>query len=183
MTLNVLAETKCHQTTQKLSLHVATVFLRIKFDITYRAFGCRCSLRQCDAISRWCWRLTRMLTEFLRPATPPFSIGGPSSILHQSLLYDVKNSCFRESLAFATEPVFASLANVLGNHDNMPSPPPKDIAEHKLYDVEIKYGLLQVCHIVVSIASFSLAHWRMDSHSWCYEVICTTVFGAIKWVC
>lgn len=33
---------------------------------------------------------------------------------------------FRDCLAFATEPIFASLANLLGKHDNMPSPPPPD---------------------------------------------------------
>lgn len=32
----------------------------------------------------------------------------------------------RDCLAFATEPIFASLANLLGKHDNMPSPPPDD---------------------------------------------------------
>lgn len=52
--------------------------------------------------------------------------------------------CYRESLAFATEPVFASLANVLGCHDNMPNPSPSDFKEYSLFDVEIKYGLLQV---------------------------------------
>ncbi|XP_072002445.1 SCY1-like protein 2 isoform X2 [Engystomops pustulosus] len=50
----------------------------------------------------------------------------------------------RDCLAFCTEPVFASLANVLGNWDNLPSPVPADIKDHKLYDVETKYGLLQV---------------------------------------
>ncbi|XP_030845520.1 SCY1-like protein 2 isoform X3 [Strongylocentrotus purpuratus] len=50
----------------------------------------------------------------------------------------------RESLAFATEPVFASLANILGCHDNMPSPIPPYIGEHELFEVEIKYGLLQL---------------------------------------
>ncbi|XP_029455593.1 SCY1-like protein 2 [Rhinatrema bivittatum] len=50
----------------------------------------------------------------------------------------------RDCLAFCTEPVFASLANVLGNWDNLPSPVPSEIKEHKLYDVETKYGLLQV---------------------------------------
>ncbi|XP_045584450.1 SCY1-like protein 2 isoform X2 [Procambarus clarkii] len=50
----------------------------------------------------------------------------------------------RETLAFATEPVFASLANVLGNTDNMPAPPPPTLKNYKLYDVEIKYGLMQV---------------------------------------
>ena len=45
-----------------LSIHVATVFLRIKFDGTYIAFDCCCSLHQCDTFSRWLqhwWRLQR----------------------------------------------------------------------------------------------------------------------------
>ncbi|KAI5617755.1 SCY1-like protein 2 [Silurus asotus] len=50
----------------------------------------------------------------------------------------------RDCLAFCTEPVFASLANVLGQWDNLPSPVPTDIKEHKLFDVETKYGLLQI---------------------------------------
>lgn len=53
--------------------------------------------------------------------------------------------CFyRESLAFATEPVFASLANIVKCYHNLPSNLPKELEEHKLYEVEIKYGLLQV---------------------------------------
>jgi len=40
--------------------------------------------------------------------------------------------------------VYASLANVLGRHDNMPSPVPAHIRDYKLFDVEIKYGLLQL---------------------------------------
>ncbi|ELK10343.1 SCY1-like protein 2 [Pteropus alecto] len=50
----------------------------------------------------------------------------------------------RDCLAFCTEPVFASLANVLGNWENLPSPVSPDIKDYKLYDVETKYGLLQV---------------------------------------
>lgn len=50
----------------------------------------------------------------------------------------------RESLAFATEPVFASLANVLGNTDNMPQPVPNHLVNYKLYELEIKYGLMQI---------------------------------------
>lgn len=50
----------------------------------------------------------------------------------------------RESLAFATEPVFASLANVLGNTENMPQPTPSHISNYKLFEVEIKYGLMQI---------------------------------------
>ena len=48
-------------------------------------------------------------------------------------------------MAFCAEPVFASLANVLGNWENLPSPVSPDIKDYKLYDVETKYGLLQVC--------------------------------------
>ncbi|XP_045322333.1 SCY1-like protein 2 isoform X5 [Leopardus geoffroyi] len=50
----------------------------------------------------------------------------------------------RDCLAFCTEPVFASLANVLGNWENLPSPVSPDIKDYNLYDVETKYGLLQV---------------------------------------
>lgn len=50
----------------------------------------------------------------------------------------------RDCLAFCTEPVFASLSNVLGQWENLPSPLPNDIKEYKLYDVETKYGLLQI---------------------------------------
>ncbi|CAH1970866.1 unnamed protein product [Acanthoscelides obtectus] len=48
----------------------------------------------------------------------------------------------RESLAFATEPVFASLANILGQTTNMPQP--ANMSDYKFFDIEIKYGLLQV---------------------------------------
>ncbi|XP_038636122.1 SCY1-like protein 2 isoform X1 [Scyliorhinus canicula] len=51
----------------------------------------------------------------------------------------------RDCLAFCTEPIFASLANVLGCYDHLPSPVPTEIKEHKLFDVEVKYGILQVC--------------------------------------
>ena len=50
----------------------------------------------------------------------------------------------RDCLAFATEPVFASLSNLLGQHENLPSPVPVQIRDYKMFDVEIKYGLLQV---------------------------------------
>ena len=51
---------------------------------------------------------------------------------------------FRDSLAFATEPVFSSLANVLGFLDNGPQPPNSSLKDYKLHEIEIKYGLLQV---------------------------------------
>lgn len=51
----------------------------------------------------------------------------------------------RDSLAFATEPVLASLANILGSSThNMPSPLPEALQGYKLHDVEIKYGFVQV---------------------------------------
>ena len=67
------------------------------------------------------------------------------------------NLFYRESLAFATEPVFSSLANLLGCHDNMPTPIPPDIKDHKLYEVEIKYGLLQV--IIYRITILLIMKW------------------------
>lgn len=69
-----------------------------------------------------------------------------SAFICLSLLFSLDVFVFisRDCLAFCTEPVFASLANVLGQWDNLPSPVPTDIKEYKLYDVETKYGLLQV---------------------------------------
>lgn len=51
---------------------------------------------------------------------------------------------YRDSLAFATEPVFASLANILGKTENIPVPAPPQLDNFNLFEVEIKYGLLQV---------------------------------------
>uniref|UniRef100_H0VTE9 SCY1 like pseudokinase 2 n=1 Tax=Cavia porcellus TaxID=10141 RepID=H0VTE9_CAVPO len=63
----------------------------------------------------------------------------------------------RDCLAFCTEPVFASLANVLGNWENLPSAISPDIKDYKLYDVETKYGLLQV-------SLFSLSFLQQNLH-------------------
>lgn len=57
-------------------------------------------------------------------------------------------------MAFCTEPVFASLANVLGNWENLPSSISPDIKDYKLYDVETKYGLLQVCSFMYLVMCF-----------------------------
>uniref|UniRef100_A0A2R5LB14 Protein kinase domain-containing protein n=1 Tax=Ornithodoros turicata TaxID=34597 RepID=A0A2R5LB14_9ACAR len=59
----------------------------------------------------------------------------------------------RESLAFATEPVFCSLANILGQQENMPVPPPSKLKDYQLYDIEIKYGLLQVSEGLIFLHS------------------------------
>jgi len=50
----------------------------------------------------------------------------------------------RDSLAFATESCFGSLANCLGFYDNITQPIPKEFEDYKLYDVEIRYGIVQV---------------------------------------
>ncbi len=69
----------------------------------------------------------------------------PSRLRHPQILtvqHPLEES--RDCLAFATEPVFASLANLLGRRDNLPSPPPQAVRDYKPFDVEIKYGLLQL---------------------------------------
>lgn len=47
----------------------------------------------------------------------------------------------RDSLAFVTEPIIASLANYLGNYSNMPS---ESTQFQSLHEIEIKYGLMQL---------------------------------------
>jgi len=60
-----------------------------------------------------------------------------------SLQHPIEES--RDSLAFATESCFASLANCLGCYDNITQPIPKDIEDYKLYDAEIRHGIVQLC--------------------------------------
>ncbi|XP_030629513.1 SCY1-like protein 2 [Chanos chanos] len=82
----------------------------------------------------------------------------------------------RDCLAFCTEPVFASLANVLGQWDNLPSPVPTDIKEYKLYDVETKYGLLQISEGL----SFLHSGVKMVHGNLCPENIILNKSGAWK---
>lgn len=58
----------------------------------------------------------------------------------------------RESLAFATEPVLSSLSAVFKNSDSLSGVPNKDI---QLYDIEIKYGLLQVKSIILVVSLYN----------------------------
>ncbi|KAF5907975.1 SCY1-like protein 2 isoform X2, partial [Clarias magur] len=82
----------------------------------------------------------------------------------------------RDCLAFCTEPVFASLANVLGQWDNLPSPVPTDIKEHKLFDIETKYGLLQISEGL----SFLHSGVKMVHGNLCPENIILNKSGAWK---
>lgn len=53
--------------------------------------------------------------------------------------------CCSDTLAFATEPVLGTLANVLGClEDRLPQNLPALVKEYTFLDIEIKYGLLQV---------------------------------------
>ncbi|KAM6961663.1 SCY1-like protein 2 isoform 1-T1 [Tautogolabrus adspersus] len=82
----------------------------------------------------------------------------------------------RDCLAFCTEPVFASLSNVLGQWENLPSPVPTDIKEYKLYDVETKYGLLQISEGL----SFLHSGVKMVHGNLCLENIILNKSGAWK---
>ncbi|XP_077400951.1 SCY1-like protein 2 isoform X2 [Vanacampus margaritifer] len=82
----------------------------------------------------------------------------------------------RDCLAFCTEPVFASLSNVLGHWDNLPSPVPNDIKEYKLYDVETKYGLLQISEGL----SFLHSGVKMVHRNLCPENIVLNKSGSWK---
>ncbi|XP_052348506.1 SCY1-like protein 2 isoform X2 [Oncorhynchus keta] len=82
----------------------------------------------------------------------------------------------RDCLAFCTEPVFASLSNVLGQWDNLPSPVPTDIKDYKLYDVETKYGLLQISEGL----SFLHSGVKMVHGNLCLENIILNKSGAWK---
>lgn len=71
----------------------------------------------------------------------------------------------RESLAFATEPVFASLANVLGYRENMPTTNNKEFV---LYDIEIKYGMLQVLY---TLLAFLVLQFLINYFKTCFKCL------------
>lgn len=83
----------------------------------------------------------------------------------------------RECLAFATEPVFASLANVLGQHNNIPQQPLlEELRLYKLHDVEIKYGLLQL----IEGLTFLHSDMKLLHRNLCPESIILSKQGAWK---
>lgn len=82
----------------------------------------------------------------------------------------------RESLAFATEPIFASLANILGNNENMPQPIPSHLVNYKLYELEIKYGLMQIAEGL----TFLHNDVKLLHHNICPESIIVNQQGAWK---
>ncbi|VDN25617.1 unnamed protein product [Dibothriocephalus latus] len=59
-----------------------------------------------------------------------------------SVMHPLEDS--RDSLGFATEPVFTSLANALGRHDNLTGPIIDKLNDFKFTDIELKYGILQL---------------------------------------
>lgn len=82
----------------------------------------------------------------------------------------------RDSLAFATEPVFASLANVLGKTDNVPQLLASKLENYKLHDIEIRYGLLQLGEGLAFLhADVKLLHGNL-----CPESIIVNSHGAWK---
>ncbi|RUS84700.1 hypothetical protein EGW08_007528, partial [Elysia chlorotica] len=71
-----------------------------------------------------------------------------------------------DSLAFASEPVFASLSNVLGIHERLPSPLPPDIRDHDFIELEIKHGIVQITDALSYIHNKErLVHCNLGPHS------------------
>lgn len=51
----------------------------------------------------------------------------------------------RDTIAFVTEPIIASLSNYMGNYTNMPSATESSATQFPpLHEIEVKYGLLQL---------------------------------------
>ena len=74
---------------------------------------------------------------------------------------------FRDCLAFATEPIFASLANILGKHDNMPS----QISPEFKVDISLFCLVHVVCKEWVYIASVWAASQILVPYSNCNHQI------------
>ncbi|KAG8195910.1 hypothetical protein JTE90_001145 [Oedothorax gibbosus] len=86
-------------------------------------------------------RRRETITEILR-----FSVRQLDRFKHPKMLtlyHPIEEST--ETLAFATEPVMASLANILGYlEDRLPQNIPNTVRDYNFLDIEVKYGLLQV---------------------------------------
>ncbi|XP_041365074.1 SCY1-like protein 2 [Gigantopelta aegis] len=82
----------------------------------------------------------------------------------------------REMLCFATEPVFCSLANAFGNHDNIPQPVPKNLQSYQLNDVELRHGILQV----IEGLAFLHSDAKIMHHNICPESIVLSKSGTWK---
>uniref|UniRef100_A0A0R3RRS4 Protein kinase domain-containing protein n=1 Tax=Elaeophora elaphi TaxID=1147741 RepID=A0A0R3RRS4_9BILA len=81
----------------------------------------------------------------------------------------------RDSYAFCTEPVFASLANALGRLDNI-TPRPAHLDEFVLLDIEIRYGLFQI----IEALSFLHIDVRMMHRNICPESVIINEKGEWK---
>ncbi|GMT04731.1 hypothetical protein PENTCL1PPCAC_26905 [Pristionchus entomophagus] len=81
----------------------------------------------------------------------------------------------RDSLAFCTEPIFASLANCMGKRDNF-STDPSHLNDFAFHDVEIRHGLLQISEAL----AFLHIDARMLHRNVCPESILINDRGAWK---
>ncbi|XP_022244432.1 SCY1-like protein 2 [Limulus polyphemus] len=86
-------------------------------------------------------RRKETITEILR-----FSVRQLDRFKHSKLLmlyHPIEESS--EILAFATEPVLGSLANIMGSlEDRLPQSLPQSVTRYSFVETEIKYGLLQI---------------------------------------
>ncbi|ESO87504.1 hypothetical protein LOTGIDRAFT_127669 [Lottia gigantea] len=98
-----------------------------------------------------------------------------------------------DSLAFATEPIFASLSNILGNYERMPANIPQELkimqkrnifgmrrvpftGDHEFIDMEIKYGIFQITEAL----SFLHSSEHLIHRNVCPQSILITKRGAWK---
>ena len=71
--------------------------------------------------------------------------------LRKLIVANLTHICdYRDSLCFCTEPIFASLANVLGQRSNINNPS-QELMSYNLNEIEIKYGLMQVRYRLVKL--------------------------------
>lgn len=81
----------------------------------------------------------------------------------------------RDSIAFVTEPILASLSNVLGNHTNMPQMNESNRFP-QLHEIEIKYGLIQLMEGL----QFLHADMKMIHRNICPESVIVNIEGGWK---
>ncbi|VDP16647.1 unnamed protein product [Soboliphyme baturini] len=117
-----------------------------------------------DCLKRGISQLTRLRHPHLLTVEHPLEESRDINTFHSL------RSSFSDTLAFCTEPVFASLANVLGRCDNMPPMLPPELIDFHLEDIEIRHGLSEI----LKALSFLHSDIKMLHRNICPESILIT---------
>ncbi|VUZ46754.1 unnamed protein product [Hymenolepis diminuta] len=98
-------------------------------------------------VDRFCKRERELIIEKLKQGVANLTRLRHPRIL--SVVHPLEDS--RESLGFATEPIFTSLANALGRTTNLTGPQLDRLNNFTFTETELKYGVIQICEALTFV--------------------------------